>query len=303
MESKMYVCCQTFEMASSSSTVAAGYYKQIVAGSAAGMASVAVCHPLDTIRTRLQSSPEKFHGLRQTIQVTYQKEALRGFYKGFFPPLFSQAIYKSVIFTTSSKTKAFLNDRFSIFRHNYLLTICCSGAFAGGVNSIVVTPVELVRNRLQCQYEPDKQSRIYRNSLQVISSVIRKQGFFGLWQGMSAALYRDSLGVACYFFGFELLNKYLGQYTMLPPNSNIRLLSSGAFGGICFWAVALPFDTIKTITQVENSGTSSFYSSAKAFYRENGIKAFYRGWQAAFSRGIPSAAITFWVYSSTLKAL
>ena len=68
---------------------------------------------------------------------------------------------------------------------------------------------------------------------------------------------------------------------------------------ISFWIIALPFDTVKTLVQVDYTGRySGFLECAKSIVRNEGVGRLFRGWQAAFSRGIPGAAVTFWAYNS-----
>uniref|UniRef100_K3XCD0 Mitochondrial carrier protein n=1 Tax=Globisporangium ultimum (strain ATCC 200006 / CBS 805.95 / DAOM BR144) TaxID=431595 RepID=K3XCD0_GLOUD len=275
--------------------------KSVLAGSMAGMASVVVCHPFDTIRTRLQISPARFHGFFDCARQTIQKETAMGLYKGFLPPFFSQAVYKSVIFTTSSKIRNDLLPCATLLQP-YLTPMAVpliSGAIAGGLNAFLVTPVELVRNRLQVQYESQRASRSYRGAYDCIRQVVQREGGLALWRGLPTTVVRDSLGVACYFLGYEFARARLARVDSM--NDTAVLLTAGAFGGVSFWAIALPFDTIKSLIQVD--GTKGQYiglvSSTTRLVREHGVSHLFRGWQAAFSRGIPSAAITFWAFDRT----
>lgn len=252
----------------------------IVAGSMAGMCSVVACHPFDTIRTRLQASPHRFSGFFNCAGQTIRNESIRGLYKGFWPPFFSQAVYKAVIFTVSTHVRNQLMSEPLQPPSTYVSML--SGSVAGGVNAFLVAPVELARNRLQIQY--DSASTRYRTSLECLRYVVRTQGWQGIWHGLSATILRDSLGVACYFAGFEYAKPHC------------HVLVAGAFGGVCFWTVALPFDTIKTLMQVDGRNSQSFYQTTRLFVETYGYKQLFRGWQAAFSRGIPGAAITFSTY-------
>lgn len=265
--------------------------KSVAAGSAAGMASVAVCHPFDTIRTRLQLSPARFRGLVHCAAETVARESVWGLYKGFLPPFFSQAVYKSVIFTTSS---ALRRDVFA--RQSPSTAALCSGAVAGGVNALIVAPVELVRNRLQVQYDNQRASSLYRGTWHCVAQVVRGEGVLALWKGLATTVVRDSLGVACYFLGYDFAKQRLQRRESLSESA--VLLAAGACGGLSFWAVALPFDTLKSLIQADGRAGkyTGLVASARTLVREHGARHLFRGWQAAFSRGVPSAAITFWTF-------
>ncbi|EEY60539.1 Mitochondrial Carrier (MC) Family [Phytophthora infestans T30-4] len=279
--------------------------KSVVAGSVSGMVSVVACHPFDTIRTRLQLSPTRFRGFFHCAQQTVHQETMRGLYKGFLPPFFSQGVYKAVIFTTSSTLR---ND---VLPHMPLLqpiltptaVSLTAGAVAGGVNAFLVAPVELVRNRLQVQYDNQPDTRKYRGAYHCVTQVVRSEGITAMWKGLTTTVIRDSLGVAFYFLGYDFAKKRLSESGKLGETAT--LLTAGAVGGISFWAVALPFDTIKSLIQADGrtGKYTGLVSSTARLVREEGVMQLFRGWQAAFSRGIPSAAITFWTFERANKFL
>jgi hypothetical protein len=68
--------------------------------------------------------------------------------------------------------------------------------------------------------------------------------------------------------------------------------------GIAFWLWALPIDTMKTWIQ---AGTAKNMRHAfQLAYRKDPLGGLYslsRGWQVAYGRGAPSAAITVTTYS------
>lgn len=272
--------------------------KSVAAGSVSGMASVVACHPFDTIRTRLQLSPARFRGFFDCAAQTVARESFWGLYKGFLPPFFSQAVYKSVIFTTSSTLR---REVFS--QQSPSTAALCSGAIAGGVNALLVAPVELVRNRLQVQYENQHASSIYRGSWHCVTHVVRTEGVLGLWKGLTTTVARDSLGVAFYFLGYDFAKQRLQSSQVL--NDSWALLAAGACGGLSFWAVALPFDTLKSLIQADGRAGkyTGLVASTRHLVREYGVSHLFRGWQAAFSRGIPSAAITFWTFERASRYL
>ncbi|OWZ15598.1 Mitochondrial Carrier (MC) protein [Phytophthora megakarya] len=267
------------------------------------MASVVVCHPFDTIRTRLQLSPTRFRGFFHCAQQTIQQESMRGLYKGFLPPFFSQGVYKAVIFTTSSALRNDVLPNVLLLQPVLTPTIVSltTGAVAGGVNAFLVTPVELIRNRLQVQYDNHPETRRYRGSFHCVTQVVRNEGIAAMWKGLTTTVIRDSLGVAFYFLGYDFAKQRLSANGKLGETAT--LLTAGAFGGVSFWTIALPFDTIKSLIQADGKEDkyTGLVSTTTKLVREEGVMQLYRGWQAAFSRGIPSAAITFWTFERANK--
>lgn len=166
---------------------------------------------------------------------------------------------------------------------------------------MIVTPVELIRNRLQTQYQSPASGMPVQTVRSILSQVRHQEGWQRLWKGLTPTIYRDGLGVAFFFGSYHLSTNFLKDETSLSPSSIV--LCSGAWGGICFWVIALPFDTMKTLIQIDEVPNRGMAYYTSLLYRENGIKGLYRGWQAAFTRGIPSAGITLSVYHSALGYL
>ena len=72
---------------------------------------------------------------------------MRGFYKGIGPPLFTVPLINSIVFASYEFCKRLIG----IHQHqDYTFgQSLVSGMFAGFVNSFVLSPVELVKCRLQ----------------------------------------------------------------------------------------------------------------------------------------------------------
>lgn len=70
--------------------------------------------------------------------------------------------------------------------------------------------------------------------------------------------------------------------------------------GLSYWCASMPLDSLKTLVQ---SGTAKSAWGAVTFLVEReGLvgawKRLFRGWQVAFGRGMPSAAISMLTYST-----
>lgn len=111
-----------------------------------------------------------------------------GFYKGLGFPLLTVPIVNAVIFSSYQIANKFA-DKYSDSEESFLLGIC-SGGFAGLVNCIVVTPVELVKCRLQLQLE-SKSKAYYNGMVDCIVKTIRQEGLTGLYRGNIATLFRE----------------------------------------------------------------------------------------------------------------
>lgn len=237
-------------------------------------------------------------------------------------PLAAQAIYKGTIFTVNNMTESFIQDwktrsnqrQDGSFGAPYKLTLSdrfICGFMGGAANAaLFCTPVEYVRNQQIAQIETAStqnnlkgsicnKSRVFTGPLAVIRTTIQSHGVTGLWRGMTSTILRDSVGCGFFFVAMAYSQERLSSQGTQPPSTPVVIIS-GALAGVSFWLWALPVDTLKTWIQ---NGTASNMSHAvlKMSQHRDGLwqslPSLFRGWQVAYSRGAPSAAITVVTYS------
>lgn len=125
-------------------------------------------------------------------------------------------------------------------------------------------------------------------------------------------LWRDGPGVGAWFLAFawgkdcllELRRRRAqqGQEGSTASLGVSELLLAGSLAGVAFWTVALPFDTVKAVIQVQRfqqqqQQPGGMLAVARRLVREEGgIRRLFRGWQGAFGRAIPGSAATLAVY-------
>ncbi|KAL3904978.1 MAG: hypothetical protein SGILL_009861 [Bacillariaceae sp.] len=185
-----------------------------------------------------------------------------------------------------------------------------SGFMGGAVNAaLFCTPVEYVRNQQIAQIgnnavkENGSKSILHRTSgpFAVIRQTVQSNGISGLWRGVASTVLRDSVGCGFFFVAMAQSQAFLtsqgGDYEAQKPTLSTTILS-GAAAGVAYWLWALPVDTCKTWIQ---SGTAANLAHAVQMSQRDGfaasIPSLFRGWQVAYPRGAPSAAITVTTYS------
>ncbi|KAJ8603243.1 hypothetical protein CTAYLR_003845 [Chrysophaeum taylorii] len=231
--------------------------EHVVAGSVGGIASILVCHPLDTVRVRLQTDP----GCASAWECA-KKAGLRGLYRGLLGPVLAQGAYKAILFGVYDFSKRRIGDSPA--------ALFACGGLAGAANAVVLTPVELVRNKQQTS------SLSFREALS-----------FASYRGFGATLCRDVPGVGAYYVAFEVLRGPAFWQNCV----------AGAAGGAAFWTIALPFDHIKNRLQVERRAT------VLRILQDTSLPRLYVGYGSALLRGIPGAAVVFGVYGLVIDAL
>jgi hypothetical protein len=256
---------------------------------------------------------------------------LRALYTGLTLPLAAQAVYKGTIFTVNNVTETFIeewttqeNYKLGNFQP-YKLTLWdkfISGFMGGAVNAaLFCTPVEYVRNQQIAQIGTSSNKlhtmKTAVGPISVIRRTVNTHGIQGLWRGMASTILRDSIGCGLFFVSMAYAQECLSS----PPSSRFHddhtntckgqqqpststIIISGAVAGVSFWIWALPVDTLKTWIQ---NGSAMNLTHAIQMSQRHGvvesIPSLFRGWQVAYTRGAPSAAITVLTYSLVFRHL
>jgi len=227
-------------------------------GAISGSVGIILSHPIDTLKTRIQSNNT----------ITYNPRIL---YKGIFSPLIGVGFEKAIVFGTYQNCYKYLNNKNVSNNINNFI----SGGIAGFSASFVVTPVERIKILIQSN------NKIHYSNLNIKY----------LYNGLSATFTRETPGFAIYFTVYENLKyNFYSKY-----NQQITLSSSFIFGGLSggfAWIFIYPQDRIKTIIQSQNKSLP-FFSVIKNLYLTYGLKSFYKGFSLALLRAIPLLAGVF----------
>lgn len=171
-----------------------------------------------------------------------------------------------------------------------------SGGLARVVAATIVSPLELVRTKMQ-----SRKMGLGQVS-RCLQELVAAQGVRGLWNGYTATLLRDVPFSALYW---PLYEQTKAQLTLLYPpeatNSFLINFSSGAVAGSVASAVTLPFDVLKTIKQIDmgerdimgvKPGVSQGnLAIAKELVAAQGVKGLFSGLTPRLLKVAPACAI------------
>jgi len=257
----------------------------LVFGAISGIAGKIVEFPFDTVKVRLQTSTnDTFNGTFDCIAKTYKTEGLTGFYKGLSSPLVGSMIENGVLFSGFSlaqhiirkTTKKSENEPLSMAQYTL------AGGIAGTGAALLLTPVELVKCKLQVQdveslYHANKEltsnitkdatNEIANNAVQttprvhykgpfhVIYSTIKNHGLRGMYRGHMGTLIREVGGGAAWFGVYELACSYMMKSSHVSNKDDLppwKLAVCGALAGISYNSTSFPVDVIKSKMQTED---------------------------------------------------
>jgi solute carrier family 25 (mitochondrial carnitine/acylcarnitine transporter), member 20/29 len=283
-----------------------------VAGCVAGTLSILACHPLDTIRIRLQSG--QFSSISQCFKSSLKNEGVLGLYKGLVPPLVGVSLINASLFGTKSLTHTMLDDmddksdtepssNATQQTQPNLKHLMISGAAAGFASGFLSSPIELLKIRQQLDQGGSNSVKL----LPLTRDIVRNSGWLSLFRGLSATLIREIPSFPAYFVTYEYSKIYLQG--LLPQDSAMSdaaaILGAGSLAGVSGWVFVYPIDVIKTKIQSEPSLIWKDRLSCVQMYRrllkESGRSVFMRGFGATILRAVPTNAVIFGGYELTLE--
>ncbi|KAH8701607.1 putative tricarboxylate transport protein [Talaromyces proteolyticus] len=275
------------------------------------MSEVLVCHPLDTIKVRMQLSRraglgKSYLGITSTAIDIIRKESPLGLYRGLGTVLGGIIPKMAIRFTSYEYYKRLLSDQttMEISRKGIFL----AGLAAGITEAVtVVNPIEVIKIRLQAPHKtPTGQiAPKYRSTLLTITTLIREEGVGFLYRGVTLTALRQGTNQAANFTVYTelktILQRLQPQYAQkgeLPSyQTTVIGLLSGAMGPFA----NAPIDTIKTRLQQTpalpgQSSLSAMTEIASDIIKKEGFRSFYKGITPRVMRVAPGQAVTFTVY-------
>jgi solute carrier family 25 (mitochondrial aspartate/glutamate transporter), member 12/13 len=129
----------------------------------------------------------------------------------------------------------------------------------------------------------------------------------GLYKGASACLLRDIPFSAIYFPTYAHLKKDYFKESPTNPLGIGQLLIAGAVAGMPAAYLTTPADVIKTRLQVEARKGETHYRNighaAGTIWREEGLRAFFKGGPARIMRSSPQFGCTLAAYELLQRML
>ena len=284
-----------------------------VAGTVGGFVGKLVDYPFDTIKVLLQTQhvgasgeavAPKYAGAVDCFFQTIRAKGFLGLYKGMASPLIGSMAENAVLFAAYGQFQRLLAGKEK--RELGLLDLSLAGAGAGGVVSFVLTPVELIKGRLQVQQSMGKDFRAYSGPIDCIMKTVKQEGVIGgLYKGNASMLLREIPGNFAWYGVYESVCAMNipegGTKADLSPWIN---LYAGVASGVAYWTAFYPADTVKSQIQTNPEFASqSFFSTFRKIYQRAGVKGLYTGWGVTVLRAAPAHGCIFLCYEQVASAL
>jgi hypothetical protein len=173
----------------------------MIAGAIAGTVEHTAMYPVDTIKTRMQAlghPGQRLHRLSvvEALRTALKREGISGLYKGVWAVAGGAGPAHAMHFAVYELAKEGLGGNRGAYRHHPAIA-AFSGALATVVNELVMTPVDLVKQRLQVAHSP------YKGVVDCVMSVARTEGPSAFFRAYRTSLVMSVPFQAIHFAMYE----------------------------------------------------------------------------------------------------
>eukprot|EP00286_Rhodomonas_abbreviata_P025395 CAMPEP_0181297814 /NCGR_PEP_ID=MMETSP1101-20121128/5447_1 /TAXON_ID=46948 /ORGANISM="Rhodomonas abbreviata, Strain Caron Lab Isolate" /LENGTH=320 /DNA_ID=CAMNT_0023402789 /DNA_START=58 /DNA_END=1020 /DNA_ORIENTATION=- len=283
----------------SKSVATSSRMKNVVSGTCGGITLVAMGHPFDTIKVKLQcqsmmTNPGRlplYTSAMDCLRKTTAMEGFNGLYKGVASPLAGQMLFNACLFMTHDEIKLSLVER----NGGAALSTAQkfqAGAMTGAVVSLIESPTDLFKSKMQLQSAGNSTTQ-YASTLECAKAIVGKAGIRGMYQGLGGTVLRNTLSNGLFFGIYDVTRSRLevdGQRT------TSSLFSAGATAGFACTICAYPFDVVKSSLQADSlhkyqRNYRGVIDCATKIYARQGWRAFTQGLGPSLIRGAPGGGL------------
>lgn len=226
------------------------------------------------------------------MSTILRTEGVVGLYRGYLPALLGTIPGVSMYFVSFEMSKSFMDGKFrehTSQMRSHLTNFAC-GFFAEAVSCVIWVPTDVIKERAQVLNKSN-------SNFGIMSEIIRKDGFKGLYRGYSATLASFGPFSALYFMFVEQLKSssklWLGtDHLNFPHLVAICALSGGSAAFL-----TAPLDLIKVRLQVANTRVSVL-SALRKVWVNDGLRGLFRGGSSRVWFAVPNTALTMAIMES-----
>ncbi|XP_020202821.1 mitochondrial arginine transporter BAC2 [Cajanus cajan] len=277
--------------------------KEFVAGGFGGTAGIISGYPLDTLRVMQQNSNNgsAFTILRNLLA----KQGPTALYRGMAAPLASVTFQNAMVFQIYAVLSRAFSSSVSINEPPSYKGVALGGFCSGALQSMLLSPVELVKIRLQLHKHNTREPQ--KGPIRVAKNIWKKEGLRGIYRGLGITMLRDAPAHGLYFWTYEYAREKLhpGCRTSCEERLNTMLLSGG-LAGVVSWVFSYPLDVVKTRLQAQTLSWPKYNGILDCLRKsvtEEGYVVLWRGLGTAVARAFVVNGAIFSAYEISLRCL
>ncbi|KAF8926428.1 mitochondrial carrier domain-containing protein [Dissophora ornata] len=177
-------------------------------GSLAGATEAFLVTPFDLLKVRLQDrhSLGMYKGTLDCARKIGAQEGLLTFYHGFESTVWRHASWSGVYFMTIHLFRIALPQRSSTSKNERMLRNFVAGTIGGILGTLVNTPFDVVKSRIQNQRKDNVR---YGFALPSVARIYREEGFRALYKGLAPKLVRLGPGGGLLLVVFDRVSELI----------------------------------------------------------------------------------------------
>ena len=191
--------------------------------------------------------------------------------------------------------------------------VVLGGVGTGAIQSIMLSPVELVKIRLQLQNVSHANlhgAASYKGPVSVAKSILKTEGIKGIYRGFVITVLRDAPAHGVYFWTYEYMREQFHPGCRKNGHESLRtMLTAGGLAGVASWLCCYPLDVVKTRLQAQTPSSSSplkykgILDCFRRSVKEEGYCVLWRGLGTAVARAFVVNGAVFAAYEIALRCL
>ncbi|ORY43455.1 putative MRS4-protein of the mitochondrial carrier family, partial [Rhizoclosmatium globosum] len=272
---------------------AAPMHVNMACGALAGITEHALMHPMDAVKTRMQTQPTvAYSSISTTLSRIASKEGAASLWRGVSSVVAGAGPAHALSFAIYEHFKVV----FGVDEDgNRVLESAAAGACATIAHDGLMTPFDVIKQRMQLQ-----SGARFANTAACAKYLLRTEGLRAFYVSYPTTLTMNIPYHSVHFSAYEYFKKSFNPQGGYDPLSHC--MAGGLAGGMAA-AITTPLDVVKTLLQTRGVSedaavrkVNGFSDAAKLVYQRGGVKGFFRGFQPRILTHMPAAAISWSTY-------
>jgi len=292
--------------------------EEALAGLSAGILGTVIGYPLDTVKTRMQTSSSSSRSILATASHIVRNEGgVPSLYKGVVPPLISLSILNTLNFASYSYFQHF----FGAHRSAWDVRNAAAAAAVGPLAATVSTVENLLKTQLQLDnvvQRTTQQSRYKGGARDCARQLVQTHGWMVLYHGHAVNTVRETVFLMTYFFLYEGLRHQIGHWGIAANHNDhnddstaihqLAIPVAGGLSGALAWTVSFPLDCVRAGVQGQDLRRTAQRPKTAAqvlqsILHTKGLGGLYHGVAPSIARAFLVSGSRFSAYETTLYLL